>query len=310
VDQVLVEQVRSFNRVVSQRIGALNEEYLSRDRPLGASRVLWELGEGADVRSIRERLDLDPGYLSRLLRRLEEEGLITVQPAPEDHRVRYVELTTSGQDERAKLDRLSDELAATLLQPLIERQREDLIDAMATVQRLVSAGMVAIRPEDPTSAAARYCLESYFAELERRFDHGVIGDVDIDAIARKLKPPTGLLLVAFLRSEPVGCGALRLHADRPAEIKRLWVSPEVRGVGLGRRLMDRLEAEARERGVRTVRLDTNRNLTEAITMYRNSGYHEIVAFNDEPNAHHWFEKHLVKVARTVTTNAQPRKKKG
>src|SRR5271155_1978149 len=141
-----VEQVRSFNRVVTQRIGALNEQYLARSRPLGASRVLWDVGNGADVRSIRERLDLDPGYLSRLLRRLEIEQLISVRQAPEDHRVRYVELTRAGEAERDKLDRLSDDLAASLPAPLNQHQRTQLIEAMATVERLLSASMVEIRP--------------------------------------------------------------------------------------------------------------------------------------------------------------------
>jgi DNA-binding MarR family transcriptional regulator/ribosomal protein S18 acetylase RimI-like enzyme len=296
-----VEQVRSFNRVVTQRIGALNEQYLAQSRPLGASRVLWDLGDGADVRTIRERLDLDPGYLSRLLRRLESEELIRVQPAPEDHRVRYVELTRAGEAERDKLDRMSDELASSLLEPLNERQRTQLIDAMATVERLLSASMVEIRLEDPTSAAATYCFESYLEELDRRFDNGLVGEVSVASIARELRSPKGLLLVVFLRGEAIGCGGLRFHGDRPAEIKRLWVAPDARGLGLGRRLLSELERRVRGHGVRTVRLDTNRNLTEAIAMYRSSGYQEIVAFNDEPNAHHWFEKHLTKRTPTATT---------
>src|SRR2546430_8597899 len=101
----LVRQVRRFNRAVTQRIGALSEEYLARSRPLGASRVLWEIGDGgADVRAIRSRLDLDSGYLSRLLRGLEDERLVRVQPARDDHRVRLVRLvrlTEAGRAERA-----------------------------------------------------------------------------------------------------------------------------------------------------------------------------------------------------------------
>lgn len=310
MERELVEQVRSFNRVVTQRIGALNEQYLSRDRPLGASRLLWDLGDGTDVRTIRERLDLDPGYLSRLLRRLESERLIRVRQAPEDHRVRYVELTRAGQAERAELDRLSDELASHLLEPLDEGQRTQLIEAMGVVERLISAGMVEIRHEDSTSAAATYCLESYFAELDERFDQGLIGPLNIKSVAKALAPPKGLLLVAFLRGEPVGCGGLRWRGDRPAEVKRLWVSPQVRGLGLGRRIMDELERQAREREVTTLRLDTNRNLTEAIALYRDMGYQEIVAFNDEPNAHHWFEKHLAPLTpSTATTTLRARKKK-
>src|ERR1035438_2703862 len=104
MDGDLTGPVRRFNRTVTQRIGALQEEYLARSRPLGASRVLWEIGDdgaddGADVRAIRARLDLDSGYLSRLLRRLKDERLVRVRPARGDHRVRVVSLTAAGRAE-------------------------------------------------------------------------------------------------------------------------------------------------------------------------------------------------------------------
>src|SRR3954465_15607615 len=91
------QRVRSFNRTVTQRIGALQDEYLARGRPLGASRVLWEVGEAPGVgRALRGRLDLDSGYLSRLLRALESDGLIVVEPGATDRRVRTVRLTDAG----------------------------------------------------------------------------------------------------------------------------------------------------------------------------------------------------------------------
>jgi ribosomal protein S18 acetylase RimI-like enzyme len=95
-----------------------------------------------------------------------------------------------------------------------------------------------------------------------------------------------------LHGEPVGCGALKLHGDDPAEIKRMWVAPAARGLGLGRRLLADLEAHAAARGVRTLRLETNGALGEAIGLYRSAGYREVPAFSDEPYAHHWFEKAL------------------
>ena len=285
--------MRSFNRTVSERIGALQDEYLARARPLGASRVLWEIGDdAADVRTLRSRLDLDSGYLSRLLRSLEEEGLVVVGPDPSDGRVRRASLTRAGRAELRVLDGRSDELAASLLAPLSDGQRERLVDAMGTVERLLTAGLVRVDVERPTTAAARFCIESYFAELDDRFDNGFDPGLSISADAAELTEPAGLLLIARLRGEPVGCGALKLHGGEPTELKRMWVARGARGLGVGRRILGELELHARERGATVVRLETNRNLREATSLYRSAGYAEVDAFNDEPYAHHWFEKRL------------------
>jgi DNA-binding MarR family transcriptional regulator/GNAT superfamily N-acetyltransferase len=292
IDQRVV-QARRFNRVVIQRVGALDDRFLARGRPLGEARVLWEIGpEGCDVRELRARLDLDSGYLSRMLRSLEASGLITVGPAPGDRRVRTARLTRAGRTERRVLDRRADALARSLLEPLNEAQRERLVSAMGEVERLLTASMVEIRPVDPADRRARYCVGEYVAELNRRFDTGFDPTASISATADELRPPRGLMLLASLRSDPVGCGALKFHPRAPTEIKRMWVAPSARGFGLGRRLLGELEAEARRRGSRTVRLETNGSLTEAIALYRSSGYREVAPFNDEPYAHHWFEKRL------------------
>ena len=113
---------------MTQRVGALQDRYLGRDRPLGEDRVLWEVGDGADVRDLRARLDLDSGYLSRILRSLEAAGLVAVEPGA-DRRVRVARLTAKGKRERALLDRRSDGLASSLLAPLSDRQRARLVDA-------------------------------------------------------------------------------------------------------------------------------------------------------------------------------------
>jgi len=292
-DEDLTARVRSFNRTVTQRVGALSDHYLARDRPLGASRVLWEIGPGGtDARALRARLDLDSGYLSRLLRGLQDEGLIRLQPAEGDHRVRTAVLTDAGRAERAELDRLSDELAASLLAPLNDRQRDQLAAAMGTVERLLTAGLVMFTVADPASPEARACMAAYFAELGERFDGGFDPGASLPATDADLVEPSGLLLLARLHGEPVGCGALKFHGTEPAELKRLWVANRARGLGLGRRLLAELEDQARRHGATAVRLETNQALTEAITLYRSAGYAEVSAFSDEQYAHHWFEKQL------------------
>ena len=285
--------MRRFNRMVTQRVGALQEDYLARGRPLGEDRVLWEIGaEGCDVRTLRARLDLDSGYLSRLLRSLTSAGLVQVEPSAADARVRMARLTKKGLAERRVLDARSDELAASILEPLDERQRARLTAAMDEVTRLLTASMVRVEIVDPRLPVAQYCLNAYFEELGRRFESGFDPARSISADHAELTLPAGLLLVATLRSEPVGCGALKLHGSEPAEIKRMWVSPDARGLGLGRRLLAELEGTAAAHGATAVRLETNHNLNEAIALYRSAGFKEVPAFNTEPYAHHWFEKPL------------------
>ena len=287
-----VAQIRSFNRTVTQQIGALASDFLGRDRPLGASRVLFEIGRGGiEVRRLRARLDLDAGYASRLLRGLEAEGLIRTGPSSGDARVRFVALTRAGRRELAVLDRRSDEAARALLARLPKAQWAELTSAMQVVEQLLRTSAVRLAVEDPRSPAARFCLDCYVEELGARFEGGFDPALSISAAAEELTPPRGFFLLATLSGEPVGCGALKCHADH-GEIKRMWVSASCRGLGIGRRILQQLEQLARERRLPRLRLETNRTLTEAQSLYRSSGYREVTPFNAEPYAHHWFDKIL------------------
>ncbi|MEV0261559.1 helix-turn-helix domain-containing GNAT family N-acetyltransferase [Streptomyces sp. NPDC050617] len=299
-----VEQVRRFNRAVAERVGVLHDRYLGGTRPYGQARLLWEIGERLgdagthDVRSVRDRLGLDSGYVSRLLRALERDGLVTVEAHPRDRRVRTVRLTEAGREERAQLDDRSDALAASLLDPLDSRQRDRLTAAMAEVERLLTASVVSLEVLDPGHPDAEQCLRSYAAELRELFDGGFDPGNSLLPDPGELRAPRGLFLVARLHGEPVGCGGLKLPPGAPAEIKRLWVRPSTRGLGLARRLLSELEERAVRHGSDLVRLDTNKALEAATRLYRSSGYTEVPAFNDEPYAHHWFEKRLISETRT------------
>jgi GNAT superfamily N-acetyltransferase len=163
---------------------------------------------------------------------------------------------------------------------------------MAEVERLLAASAVEIGVRDPRDPDARRCLAAYVSELAARFDGGFDPALSISAADHEMTLPAGEFLVALLHGEPVGCGALKFHPGAPAEVKRMWVSPAVRGLGLGRRLLAELETQAARHGVRVLRLETNRALAEAIALYRAAGYREVAAFNAEPYAHHWFEKEL------------------
>jgi DNA-binding MarR family transcriptional regulator len=196
--------------------------------------VLWEIGDGRDVRDLRARLGLDSGYLSRLLGRLQAAGLVTVEPAAADRRLRTARLTDSGRRERELLDRRSDELARSLLAPLSERQRERLVAAMAEVERLLTASLVRIEAVDPEDPRARHCLAQYMAEIDARFAAGFDPARSLPAEAEAFRAPAGAMLLATLHGEPVGCGAIKLDWGAPPYIKRMWVAPAARGLGLGR----------------------------------------------------------------------------
>ena len=289
----MVAQVRRFNRAVTQRVGALDVSYLARGRPLGEARVLWEIGEeGSEVRSLRSRLGLDSGRASRLLRSLEAAGLVEVVTGAADRRARTARLTPAGLAERGELDRLSEELARSVLEPLPEAQRERLVVAMREVERLLTAALVEIREVDPAHPDARQCIRSYFAELERRSGAPFDPTTGSTAEPHEIRPPAGVFLVAYLRDAPIGCGALKHFPDGVSDVKRMWVAEPARGLGVGRRLLEELEARAAARGDRSVRLETGGVLTEAIALYASAGYVEVPAFNDEPFADHWFEKML------------------
>lgn len=291
MEDAQLRQVRSFNRAVTRRIGALSDDYLGRGRPLAESRLLFEIGrDGAEVRDLRARLALDSGYLSRLLRSLQAQGLVRSQPAPGDARVRRMTLTRKGLREVDALDRCSQDVASSLLAPLGPAQRQRLVSAMADVERFLRASAVVIAPADPASADARACIDAYLGELDRRFDSGFDPARSPSAEPDELVPPAGLFLLARLDGSAVGCGALKFDGRGGGEIKRMWVAPSARGLGVAQRLLEALEHHAAASAAHTLRLDTNRALAEARVLYLRNGYREIPPYNDNPYAHHWFEK--------------------
>ena len=283
--------LRRFNRTYTQRIGALDESFLGLGLPLGAARLVFEIGEaGATARELRSRLGLDSGHLARQLRRLEDDGLVMVAPDPGDRRRRTVRLTTKGRALRRRLDDRSEQLAEQLIAPLTDRQRQRLTDALATADLLVRAATVEIRRVHPADPVAVSAVGHYFRELDERFPTGFDpGDApDHEAMA----PGSGAFVVATSDGEPVACGGVQALGPGTGEIKRMWVHPGWRGAGLGSRLLRRLEQVTIELGHTEVRLDTNGTLVEAIAMYERAGYRHVDRYNDNPYAQAWFAKDL------------------
>ena len=151
---------------------------------------------------------------------------------------------------------------------------------------------VRVSEEPATSAAAQHCLERYYGELRERFEEGFDPGKSVVPSLDEFAPPGGCFLVIYADGEPVACGGFTPLGADAAYLKRMWVAPEARGLGVGRRLLVALEGKARSLGYRFARLETHKTLAEAQQLYRSSGYSEVDPFNAEPYAHHWFEKPL------------------
>ncbi|MBB6222530.1 bifunctional helix-turn-helix transcriptional regulator/GNAT family N-acetyltransferase [Rhizobium leguminosarum] len=286
-----IARVRRFNRAVTSEVGALDSSFLGRGRPLGAARVLNSIGRGqSDVAVIRDYLSLDSGLMSRLLRSLEEEGLIETVPNAEDARRRIVRLTENGRSEFQAYEALSNAQAEGFLAR--HRRPEELLRAMDMVASSLRRDQIAIEEKDPRHEDARYCLSEYYGELARRFEKGFNVSLSRDPDAGDMIRPRGAFLVALSDGLPIGCVGLKGDGGEVAEIKRLWVAPSARGLGLATRLMTAVETIAGELSVKLLRLDTNSALSEAQQLYRGSGWVEIDRFNDDPYPDTFFEKRL------------------
>lgn len=286
-----ISRVRRFNRAVTSEVGALDTSFLGRGRPLGAARVLNAIGHGrSDVAELRDYLVLDSGLMSRLLRSLEEEGLVTTKPHPEDARRRIAKLTAAGRREFEAYETLSNAQAESMLAR--HSQPEALLAAMDMVAAALGRSRISIDLLDPRSEPARYCLGEYYAELSRRFARGYDVALSRDPDATDMIAPRGAFFVALSDGLPLGCVGLKGAGGPLAEIKRLWVAPAARGLGLARRLMDAAETAARQLSITTLRLDTNSALGEAMQLYRRTGWTEIERFNDDPYPDLFFEKRL------------------
>lgn len=286
-----VSRVRRFNRAVTSAVGALDNSFLGRARPLGAARVLNAIGHGrSDVAEIRDYLGLDSGLMSRLLRSLEDEGLVETTAHANDARRRVATLTRIGRREFTAYEALSNKQAEGFLAQ--HSQRETLLAAMDMVASALTRERVALAEMDPRSDEARYCLGEYYAELGRRFKQGFDVSLSRDPDAKDMRRPRGTFIVAISDTLPIGCVGLKGTDHGYAEIKRLWVAPAARGLRLGRRLMDAAEDVGRELGIALLRLDTSSALPEAGQLYRTTGWREIPRFNDDPYPDLFFEKRL------------------
>lgn len=286
-----IARTRRFYRAVTTESGVLDSSYLGLGRPLGPARVLNAIGHGmTELDQIRAYLRLDSGLLSRYLRGLEDEGLITTEASETDSRRRVATLTTAGAQEFTAYERLCDEQAASVLAR--HPRPKALMEAMDLVA--IAFGLDRIRFEvvPPADPRAQACLQAFYAELSQRFERGFDVNLSCSPEHQDMIPPRGAFLLMTLDGIALGCAGLKGTDMGYAEIKRMWIAPSARGMGLTHRLMAELEATARGLGISTLRLDTNSVLHEACAYYRKHGWTEIERFNPDPYPDLFFEKRL------------------
>ncbi len=254
--------------------------------------MLNAIGHGrSDVAEIRDYLGLDSGLMSRLLRSLEDEGLIETTAHEDDARRRVATLTRAGRREFAAYEALSNTQAEGFLGAAFAARGAaggDGPDRLGADARARRAG------RDGSAAAKQHAIAcgEYYSELGRRFKQGFDVSLSRDPDAKDMRRPRGTFIVAMSDTLPIGCVGLKGTDHGYAEIKRLWVAPAARGLRLGRRLMDAAENAARDLGITLLRLDTNSALAEAGQLYRTTGWREIPRFNDDPYPDLFFEKHI------------------
>ncbi|MCT4559494.1 MAG: helix-turn-helix domain-containing GNAT family N-acetyltransferase [Pelagimonas sp.] len=286
-----ISRFRRLSRAVTTFTGALDTSFLGLGRPLGSARVLNAIGHGiGDVGALRQYLQLDSGLMSRLLRGLEQEGLIETRPGDKDARKRVAVLTELGRIEFEKYEALSNRAAEGALERY--GNTEQLLQAMDLVATVLGQDQIRIQVADPDDQRIQACCQAYYDEISdifgTRFDPVLGGDPEGDA----MRPPRGVFLLALSDGLPIGCCALKDQRDALGEVKRLWVSPAARGLSLSKRLMAEIETHARALGMTRLQLDTNGKLTAARRLYERSGWREIARYNDNPYAEHFYEKDL------------------
>jgi DNA-binding MarR family transcriptional regulator/GNAT superfamily N-acetyltransferase len=301
-----IETVRAFNRFYTHRIGVLHEGLLDTPFSLAESRLLWEFAhlDTPTAAELARALDLDAGYLSRLLRGFKERGLIQSTRSPTDARQAHLSLTPAGREAFAPLDTRSRAQVAGLLGALPEARQQQLLQAMATIQQLLgdradtAASPYLLRPHRPGDMGWVVSRHGALYAQEYRWStdfEALVARITADFIER-FDATREACWIAERDGHNIGCAFLvqarddSQHTPLPgvAQLRMLLVEPSARGLGLGARLVDECERFARLAGYTRITLWTNSLLQAARGIYQKAGYRLVAS-----EAHHSFGHDLV-----------------
>jgi len=281
-NDVHIGAVRGFNRFYTRQIGVLRKSYLNSPFSLTEARVLFEVAhrDNPSAAELAKDLDLDPGYLSRLLQRFEDKGLVSRQPSLLDGRQHHLSLTGRGKKAFAPLDRHSHEQAAAMLDRLAEPDRQRLIEAMHTIETLLEprkpdADAVTIRSHGPGDVAWVIWRQTELYRQEEGWGvefEAIVAEIGAKFL-RDYDPQRERCWIAEMRGRRVGSIFLVKKTDAVGQLRLLHVEREARGHGVGKRLVNECIAFAREAGYKTMTLWTQANLAPAQHIYAKAGMH-------------------------------------
>jgi DNA-binding MarR family transcriptional regulator/N-acetylglutamate synthase-like GNAT family acetyltransferase len=279
--------VRRFNRFYTRQIGVLRKTYLDSPYSLGEMRVLYEiaqgckLGDGITASAIGRALDLDAGYLSRVLRNFEKRGLLARKPSAEDARQSHLTLTARGRKAFAPAEERSQRDVAAMLGKLRTDDQAMLIAAMQTIENLLAGDPEAKLPRDyilraPKPGDIGWIVARHAEVYAQEYGwtepfEGLCAQIVAD-FANKNDPACERCWIAEINGDNVGTVMLVKDSEEVARIRLLLVDPKGRGLGLGTRLVDECVRFARAAGYKKITLWTHSILTAARHVYEKAGF--------------------------------------
>ena len=276
-----VDAVRRFNRFYTRRIGVLTDDYLGSAFPLPQARVLYELGERGECTASQlcADLDLDAGYLSRLVAGLRRQGLVAAEAPSEDRRRRHLTLTPKGRKAFATLDESSRRAMGEMLAPLAPPHREKLVQAMSAVQSVLESKpkTITLRAHRPGDIGWVISRHGKVYHDEYRWGLGfeaLVGEIGAKFL-REFDAKRERAWIAEMDGEPVGSVFVVKQSAAVAKLRLLLVEPHARGYGVGRRLVQQCIDFSREAGYRKLVLWTQSNLTAARAIYAALGFRKV-----------------------------------
>jgi DNA-binding MarR family transcriptional regulator/GNAT superfamily N-acetyltransferase len=279
-DEGLIAAVRAFNRFYTRQLGVLDQQVFKSPYSLSEARVLYELAnrEYPSAKEIGAELDLDPGYLSRIVQKFADDGLISRKPLPADRRKHLLKLTPKGRQAFARLERNSHDDVANMLRPLSQSKRGHLTAAMATIERLLdaSAPLSTAILREPGPGDMGWIVQSQGAAYAREYGwdssfEALVADI-VAKFLNSFDASRERCWIAEIDGVPVGSVMLVRGDDEIAKLRLLLVEPAGRGQGLGRRLVGECINFARGRGYRKITLWTQSILTAARKIYQEAGF--------------------------------------